>query len=208
YYQHRVDPKVPIEDTVGEMARLKEEGKVRFLGLSEAAPDTVRRAHKVHPITALQSEYSLWTRDPEDGALAAVRELGIGFVDYSPLGRGFLTGAFRRPEDIPEDDYRRHHPRFSGENFAKNLALVRKVEELAKAKGAAPAQLALAWVASRGRDVVPLFGAKKRSRIREDVGALSLSLSKDDLAALESAFPKGATAGPRYPEQAMAAVNR
>jgi len=171
YYQHRVDPKVPIEDTVGAMAGLVKQGKVRYLGLSEAAPETIRRAHAVHPITALQTEYSLWTRDPEECILAAVSELGIGFVAYSPLGRGFLTGRFQRPEDIPEDDYRRFHPRFEGENFYKNLELVHHIEALAKAKHATPAQVALAWVMAQGEDVIPLFGAKMQSRIEENLKA-------------------------------------
>lgn len=208
YYQHRVDTTVPIEDTVGAMARLREEGKVRFLGLSEAAPETIRRAHKTHPIAALQSEYSLWTRDPEDGVLAALRELGIGLVAYSPLGRGFLAGAFKRPEDLPEGDYRRGNPRFMGENFQRNLELVKHVERLAKEKGAAPAQLALAWLLAQGKDVVPLFGAKRRARIDENLGALGVGLSAEDLAALERVFPKGAAAGARYQAGSLVRLNR
>ncbi len=174
YYQHRVDPKTPIEDTVGAMAELVKQGKVRYLGLSEAAPATIRRAHRVHPISALQTEYSLWTRDPEDGILTAVRELGIGFVAYSPLGRGFLTGRFKRPEDIPEDDFRRFNPRFQGDNFNKNLDLVGHIEALAQAKGATPAQIALAWVMAQGEDIVPIFGSKKRSRVEENLKALDV----------------------------------
>ena len=207
YYQHRVDPKTPIEDTVGAMADLVKHGKVRYLGLSEAAPGTIRRAHRVHPISALQTEYSLWTRDPEGELLATVRELGIGFVAYSPLGRGFLTGEFQRPEDIPHNDFRRHHPRFSGENFYKNLDLVRHVEALAKAKGASPAQIALAWVMAQGEDVVPIFGAKKRSRLDDNLNAVDVTFTPSELQEIDRVLPKGSTAGPRYPEQHMSAVN-
>ena len=208
YYQHRVDPKVPIEETVGAMAALVREGKVRFLGLSEAGPATLRRAHAVHPISAVQSEYSLWTRDPEDGALAACRELGTALVAYSPLGRGFLTGRFRRFEDLPEGDYRRNSPRFQGENFARNLELVRRVEELAAAKGVKASQLALAWVLSRGEDVVPIPGTKRVKYLEENAAAADLALSAAELASLEAAFPKGAAAGTRYPESMMGMVGR
>ena len=207
YYQHRVDPKTPIEDTVGAMADLVKRGKVRYLGLSEAAPATIRRAHRVHPITALQTEYSLWTRDPEDEILATVRELGIGFVAYSPLGRGFLTGEFKRPEDIPQDDFRRHQPRFQGENFYKNLELVRSIESIAKSKHARPAQIALAWVMAQGEDIVPIFGAKKRSRVEENLKAADIVLTPAELAEIDRLLPKGITAGTRYPEQHMSAVN-
>jgi len=207
YYQHRVDPKTPIEETVGAMADLVRQGKVRYLGLSEAASATIRRAHRVHPITALQTEYSLWSRDPEDDLLATVRELGIGFVAYSPLGRGFLTGEFQKPEDIPANDFRKFHPRFQGENFARNLDLVRHIEALARAKGATPAQIALAWVMAQGNDVVPIFGAKKRSRIEENLKALDVSLTRGELQEIDRVMPKGVTAGPRYPEQHMSAIN-
>jgi aryl-alcohol dehydrogenase-like predicted oxidoreductase len=207
YYQHRVDPKTPIEDTVGAMAELVKEGKVRYLGLSEAAPATIRRAHRVHPISALQTEYSLWTRDPEDEILATVRELGIGFVAYSPLGRGFLTGEFKRPEDIPENDFRRFNPRFQGDNFYKNLDLVRHIEALAEAKGATPAQIALAWVMAQGEDVVPIFGAKKRSRIEENLKATAIALTPAELEQIDRVLPKGSTAGLRYAEQHMSALN-
>jgi aryl-alcohol dehydrogenase-like predicted oxidoreductase len=207
YYQHRVDRSVPIEETVGAMAELVREGKVRFLGLSEASPATIRRAHAVHPISALQSEYSLWTRDPEEAVLPTCRELGIGFVPYSPLGRGFLTGRFRRFEDLPEGDYRRNSPRFQGENFDRNLDLVRKVEEIAREKGCTPAQLALAWLHAQGADVVPIPGTKSRARLEENVGALSVSLSAGDLARISAVAPKGVAAGPRYPEMAMKAID-
>ncbi|WJI15699.1 aldo/keto reductase [Pseudoxanthomonas winnipegensis] len=209
YYQHRVDPTVPIEDTVGAMARLVEEGKVRYLGLSEAAPDTLRRAHAVHPITALQTEYSLWTRDPEEnGVLATVRELGIGFVPYSPLGRGFLSGAIKRPEDFDADDFRRHNPRFQGDNFDRNLALVDKVRALAEAKGVTASQLALAWVLAQGEDLVPIPGTRRIANLEENLGAIDLVLDAADLAAIDAVFPVGAAAGTRYPEQSMAAVHR
>jgi len=207
YYQHRVDPKTPIEDTVGAMADLVKQGKVRYLGLSEAAPATIRRAHREHPISALQSEYSLWTRDPEDEILATVHELGVGFVAYSPLGRGFLTGQFKRFEDIPEDDFRRFHPRFQGDNFNKNLDLVRHIETLAKQKGATPAQIALAWVMAQGEDIVPIFGTKKRPRLEENLKALEIVLTQSELKEIDRVLPKGSTAGTRYPEQHMSAVN-
>jgi aryl-alcohol dehydrogenase-like predicted oxidoreductase len=206
YYQHRVDPETPIEDTVGAMAELVEAGKVRYLGLSEAAPSTVRRAHAVHPITALQSEYSLWTRDPEDGVLPTVRELGIGFVAYSPLGRGFLSGRFRSPDDFEEGDFRRFHPRFQGDNFQRNLELVERVEEIAAEKGATPGQLALAWVLSRGHDVVPIPGTKHRSYLEENAAASDVELSDDDVRRLDEAFPAGATAGERYAD--MSSIDR
>ena len=208
YYQHRVDPQVPIEETVGAMADLVREGKVRYLGLSEAAPQTIRRAHATHRITALQTEYSLWTRDPEGDLLATVRELGIGFVAYSPLGRGFLTGRFRALEDLPEDDTRRNHPRFQGENFERNLHLVRTVEEIAREKGATPSQIALAWLLAQGQDVVPIPGTKRRNYLEENLGALDVSLEPGDLQRIETAFPFGAASGERYPAQALAAVNR
>jgi aryl-alcohol dehydrogenase-like predicted oxidoreductase len=203
YYQHRVDNDTPIEETVGAMAELVAEGKVRYLGLSEAGAETIRRADAVHPITALQSEYSLWTRDPEDEILATVRELGIGFVAYSPLGRGFLTGAIKSIDDLPEDDWRRRMPRFSPENFDKNLQLVAEVERIAEEKGATPAQIALAWVLSRGEDIVPIPGTKRRKYLEENVGALDVNLTEDDFQRLDEAFP---TAGSRYPD--MSTVNR
>ena len=208
YYQHRVDPNTPIEDTVRAMAELVKEGKVRYLGLSEASVATIRRAVKVHPIAALQTEYSLWTRDPEDGILATCRELGIGFVAYSPLGRGFLTGQFKRFEDLAPDDYRRGSPRFQGENFQKNLDLVRQVEEIAREKGCKPAQLALAWVLAQGDDIVPIPGTKRRKYLEENVAALEVQLTPEDLRRLAEAFPHGAAAGLRYTEQMMKAVNR
>ena len=208
YYQHRVDPNTPIEETVGAMTQLVREGKVRYLGLSEASPQTLRRAAKVHPITALQTEYSLWSRDPESEILSTCWELGIGFVAYSPLGRGFLTGQFQRFEDLPQDDYRRNTPRFQGENFHKNLDLVRRVEEIAKEKRCKPSQLALAWVLAQGKDVVPIPGTKRRKYIEENVGALEVRLTEEDLQRINDVFPTGAAAGPRYPEQMMAAVNR
>ncbi len=208
YYQHRVDPNTPIEDTVGAMAELVREGKVRFLGLSEASPETLRRAMKVHPITALQTEYSLWTRDPEsNGVLDTCRELGIGFVAYSPLGRGFLTGQIQRFEDLAPDDYRRNSPRFQGENFQKNLDLVHKVNELAVEKGCKPSQLALAWVMAQGDDIVPIPGTKRRKYLEENAEAASLNLSQEDLARLDEVFPANAAAGQRYPEHMMALVN-
>jgi aryl-alcohol dehydrogenase-like predicted oxidoreductase len=206
YYQHRVDPNTPIEETVGAMADLVKEGKVRYLGLSEAAPETIRRAHKVHPITALQTEYSLWSRDVEDAILDTVRELGIGFVPYSPLGRGFLTGRFKSIDDLPEDDYRRNNPRFQGENFKKNLDLVDKMESLAKEKDCTPSQLALAWLLSQGEDIVPIPGTKRRKYLEENVGALNVQLTSDELAAIENVAPKGVASGTRYPD--MSGVNR
>jgi aryl-alcohol dehydrogenase-like predicted oxidoreductase len=206
YYQHRVDPNTPIEETVGAMADLVKEGKVRYLGLSEAAPETIRRAHKVHPITALQTEYSLWSRDVEDGILDTVRELGIGFVPYSPLGRGFLTGRFKSIDDLPEDDYRRNNPRFQGENFKKNLDLVDKMESLAKEKDCTPSQLALAWLLAQGEDIVPIPGTKRRKYLEENVGALNVQLTSDELAAIENVAPKGVASGTRYPD--MSGVNR
>jgi aryl-alcohol dehydrogenase-like predicted oxidoreductase len=208
YYQHRVDPDTPIEETVGAMAQLVKEGKVRHLGLSEAGPKTLRRAVKVHPIAALQTEYSLWTRDPEDEIIPTCRQLGIGFVAYSPLGRGFLTGQIKRFEDLPPDDYRRFSPRFQGENFAKNLELVRHVEEIAKEKGCTPSQLALAWVLAQGEDITPIPGTKRRKYLEENVGALNVKLTPDDLRRIDEVFPRGAAAGPRYPEEMMSRVNQ
>jgi aryl-alcohol dehydrogenase-like predicted oxidoreductase len=208
YYQHRVDPSTPIEETVGAMSELVKEGKVRFLGLSEAGPDTIRRAHAVHPITALQSEYSLWSRDPEDGVLQTVRELGIGFVPYSPLGRGFLTGQIQRFEDLAADDYRRFTPRFQGENFQKNLDLVARINELARQKNCTPGQLALAWVLAQGDDIVPIPGTKRVPYLEENVGALQVQLTAEDLRQLDEIAPKGAAAGSRYPAEMMQAVNR
>jgi len=208
YYQHRVDPKVPIEDTVGALADLVRAGKVRYIGLSEASVATLERAHKVHPITALQSEYSLWTRDPEDGALAACRRLGIAFVPYSPLGRGFLTGAIARPEDFAADDYRRSSPRFQGENFAKNLALVEQVKAFAADVGCTPGQLALAWVLAQGDDIVPIPGTKRRKYLDENIGALAVKLTPAQRAALAAVFPLHAAAGERYPTNMMGALNR
>ena len=208
YYQHRVDPATPIEETVGAMSALVKEGKVRYLGLSEAGPETLRRAVKVHPITALQTEYSLWTRDPESAVLPTCRELGIGFVAYSPLGRGFLTGQFRRFEDLPADDYRRQTPRFQGENFQKNLDLVRRVEEIAREKGCKPSQLALAWVLAQGDDIVPIPGTKRRKYLEENVAAESVHLTAEDLRKINEVFPPEAAAGPRYPQHMMAMVGR
>jgi aryl-alcohol dehydrogenase-like predicted oxidoreductase len=208
YYQHRVDPNTPIEDTVGAMAELVREGKVRHIGLSEAAPGTIRRAHKVHPITALQTEYSLWSREPENELLATVRELGIGFVAYSPLGRGFLTGQIKSPEDLDASDYRRNAPRFLGGNFQKNLDLVVAVAEMAEEKRCTPAQLALAWVLAQGSDVVPIPGTKRPRYIAENIGALALTLTPADLQRLNDTFPHGAAAGERYGESALKAVNR
>jgi aryl-alcohol dehydrogenase-like predicted oxidoreductase len=207
YYQHRVDPNTPIEETVGAMAQLVKEGKVRYLGLSEASPQTLRRATKIHPITALQTEYSLWSRDPEDEILPTCRELGVGFVAYSPLGRGFLTGQFQRFEDLPADDYRRNTPRFQGQNFQKNLDLVHRVEEIAKEKRCKPSQLALAWVLAQGEDIVPIPGTKRRKYLEENLGALDVKLSPEDLRRIEEVFPTGAAAGPRYPEHMMKVVN-
>lgn len=208
YYQHRVDQTIPIEQTVGAMSQLVKEGKVRFLGLSEAAPGTLRRAAAVHPIAALQTEYSLWTRDPEPEILPVCRELGVAFVAYSPMGRGFLTGAFRKPEDLPEDDYRRNHPRFQGENLAANLKLVQRVEAIAQEKGCTPSQLALAWLLAQGEDIVPIPGTKRRKYLEENVRAVDLALSAEELARLNEAAPAGATAGPRYHEMAMKAIDK
>ena len=208
YYQHRVDPTVPIEETVGAMAELVKQGKVRYLGLSEAGVETLRRAAKVHPISALQSEYSLWTRDPEDGVLATARALGIGFVAYSPLGRGFLTGQLKRFEDLAPDDYRRHSPRFQGENFAKNLELVKRVEAIAREKGCTPGQLALAWVLAQGDDVVPIPGTKRCRYLEENAAACDVALSPSDRKRLDEVAPRGAAAGERYPAAMMASVNR
>jgi len=208
YYLHRVDAKTPIEETVGAMAKLVKEGKVRHLGLSEASPETLRRAHAVHPIAALQTEYSLWTRDPEDGVLAAARKLGVGFVAYSPLGRGFLTGQIKRFEDLEPGDVRRQHPRFQGENFAKNLELVTRVEAMARSKGVTPSQLALAWVLAQGPDIVPIPGTKKRKYLEENAAADEVKLSAEDLRALDAVAPKGVTAGNRYPGPMMEILNR
>ena len=208
YYQHRVDPNVPIEDTVGEMARLKDEGKIRYLGLSEAAPQTIRRAHSTHPITAVQTELSLWSRDAEAEVIPTVRELGIGYVAYSPLGRGFLTGQIKSPDDFADDDFRKNHPRFQGENFQKNLDLVHEVEQLAREKGCTTAQLALAWVLAQGEDIVPIPGTRHIKYLDENIGALEVKLTPADLKRLDEILPPGAAAGTRYPERAMAAVNR
>ncbi|HEX6964340.1 MAG TPA: aldo/keto reductase [Gemmatimonadaceae bacterium] len=207
YYQHRVDPAVPIEETVGAMSELVAAGKVRFLGLSEAAPSTIRRAHAVHPITALQTEYSLWSREPEDEILPTCRELGIGFVAYSPLGRGFLTGRFRNIDDLPADDYRRDSPRFQGENFQRNLDLVARVEEIASEKGCTPAQLALAWLLAQGTDIAPIPGTKQRPFLEQNIGALDVELSASDLRRLDEVAPIGVAAGTRYPEAGMRVVN-
>jgi aryl-alcohol dehydrogenase-like predicted oxidoreductase len=208
YYQHRVDPNTPIEDTVGAMADLVKAGKVRYLGLSEAGPETLRRAQKVHPISALQTEYSLWSRDPEDGLLDTCRELGIGFVAYSPLGRGFLTGQIKSFEDLAADDWRRSNPRFQGDNFGKNLALVTLLTEVARAKGVTASQLALAWVLARGNDIVPIPGTKRRSYLEENLAAASVTLTADELANIDAIAPYGAAAGTRYPEALMSSVNR
>ena len=198
YYQHRVDKRTPIEETVGAMKELVEQGKVRYLGLSEASPATIRRAHAVHPISALQTEYSLWTRDPEEEILPALRELGIGFVPYSPLGRGFLSGRFQSPDDFDEDDFRRHHPRFQGDNFQKNLELVERVEETAAEKGVTPGQLALAWVLAQGDDVVPIPGTTTPEHLEENVAALEVELTDDDLRRIDEVAPRGVAAGDRY----------
>ncbi|HEV8533084.1 MAG TPA: aldo/keto reductase [Methylomirabilota bacterium] len=206
YYQHRVDPKVPIEDTVGGMARLIERGKVRYLGLSEAAPETIRRAQAVHPISAVQSEYSLLYRQPAEDTIAACRELGISFIAYSPIGRGLLSARIKQAGDIPEDDRRRQHPRFQDQNLEHNLGLVRRIEEIAREKGATPSQLALAWLLAQGEDILPIPGTKRRSYLEENVEALSISLSKDDLARINEAMPPGAAAGSRYPEAQMKGV--
>jgi aryl-alcohol dehydrogenase-like predicted oxidoreductase len=208
YYQHRVDPNVPIEDTVGAMLRLKDEGKVRFLGLSEAAPRTIRRAAAVTTITAVQTELSLWSRDAEAEVLPTVRELGVGYVAYSPLGRGFLTGQIKSPDDFPEDDFRKFHPRFQGENFAKNIALVREVEKMAKEKGCTTAQLALAWVLAEGDDIVPIPGTKRVRYLDENIGALEVKLTDEELRRLDEILPPGAASGQRYHERGMETVNR
>jgi len=208
YYQHRVDPKTPIEETVGALADLVRQGKIRYIGLSEASSDTIRRAHKVHPVAALQSEYSLWTRDPEDEIPSTTRELGIAFVAYSPLGRGFLTGQIKRFEDFAPDDYRRFSPRFQGGNFQKNLNLVARVESIAKEKNCTPGQLALAWLLAQGGDIIPIPGTKRRKYLEENFGALSVELSADDLRRLDEAAPHGAASGERYPEHMMALINK
>jgi aryl-alcohol dehydrogenase-like predicted oxidoreductase len=208
YYQHRVDPAVPIEDTVGAMAELVRQGKVRYLGLSEAAPATIRRAHAVHPITALQTEYSLWSRDPEDEILPTVRALGIGFVPYSPLGRGFLTGEIKSTDELASNDFRRNIPRFQGDAFRKNLDLVEEIRELARAKDCTSAQLALAWVLAQGDDIVPIPGTRRRKYLEDNLGALDVELDADDLARINRALPKGAATGARYAAPQMAAVNR
>jgi len=208
YYQHRVDPDTPIEETVGAMAELVRSGKVRFLGLSEADAVTIRRAHAFHPITALQSEYSLWTRDPEDEVLEVCRKLGIGFVPYSPLGRGFLTGKIQSPKDLPDDDYRKTTPRFQGENFQRNLDLVKGVEEIAREKRCTPAQLALAWVLAQGDDIVPIPGTKRRKYLQENVGALDVDLTSKDLARIDAVAPRDAFVGSRYPEAMMKLLSR
>jgi aryl-alcohol dehydrogenase-like predicted oxidoreductase len=208
YYQHRVDPDTPIEETVGAMAALVREGKVRFLGLSEAGAEAIRRAHAVHPITALQSEYSLWTRDPEDEVLGVCRELGIGFVPYSPLGRGFLTGKIKKPEDLPNDDYRKTTPRFQGDNFQRNLDLVKRVEEIAREKRCTPAQLALAWVLAQGEHIVPIPGTKRRKYLQENIGALDVDLTRNDLERIDEVAPRDAFAGSRYPEAMMNLLKR
>ncbi len=208
YYQHRVDPNTPIEDTVGAMAKLVEQGKVRYIGLSEAAMETLRRAHDTYPVTALQTEYSLWSRDPEDGILDVCRELGIGFVAYCPLGRGFLTGQIKSFEDLTPDDSRRNNPRFQGENFEKNRELVERVKEMAAEKGCTPAQLALAWVLARGEDIVPIPGTRHRHYLEENLGALDVEMMPQDLEHLDEIAPKGVAAGARYAEAGMATVNR
>jgi aryl-alcohol dehydrogenase-like predicted oxidoreductase len=207
YYQHRVDSNVPIEETVGAMAELVRAGKVQYLGLSEAGPQTIRRAHQIHPISALQSEYSLWSRDPEAEIMPTLRKLGIGFVPYCPLGRGFLTGRIRRFEDLEPDDYRRSSPRFQGENFAKNLELVKRVEEIAGKKGVTAGQLALAWVLAQGKDIVPIPGTKRRNHLEENIAALRVELTERDLSDIESAMPPGAASGMRFPEAMMRLVN-
>ena len=206
YFQHRVDPEIPVEETWGAMKELVEAGKVRYLGISEAAPDTIRSAHEVHPISALQTEYSLWSRDVEDEILPTVRELSIGFVAYSPLGRGFLTGQIQSFEDLPEDDYRRNSPRFQGENFEKNLELVERVREVAEEKGVEPSQLALAWLLYQGEDIVPIPGTKRRKYLEENAAAAAIELTDEDLGRIDEAAPKGVAAGDRYPD--MSSVNR
>lgn len=208
YYQHRVDPNVPIEETIGAMAELVQQGKVRYLGISEAAPATIRRAAAVHPITALQTEYSLWSREPEDEILSTLRDLGIGFVAYSPLGRGFLSGAIKSPDDLAPDDYRRASPRFQGENFDKNLQLVEQVKAIAAEKGVTPSQLALAWILAQGDDIVPIPGTKRRTYLEENVGATEITLTPEDLRLLDEVAPKGIAAGERYPAEHMSVVNQ
>ncbi|RRO10642.1 aldo/keto reductase [Pectobacterium aquaticum] len=208
YYQHRIDPTVPIEETVGTLAELVQEGKIRYIGLSEASAATLERAHRVHPITALQSEYSLWTRDMEAEILPTCERLGIGFVPYSPLGRGFLTGAIRSPDDLAADDFRRTNPRFSGENFGKNLQLVEKINQLAQEKQVTPSQLALAWVLAQGEHIVPIPGTKRRRYLEENVAALDVTLTKEELAAIDAIFPPDAAAGERYGKESMAALNQ
>ena len=208
YYQHRVDPHTPIEETVGEMSRLVDEGKVRYLGLSEAGPETIRRAHAVHPISALQTEYSLWSREPEDGLLALTRELGIGFVAYSPLGRGFLTGQIKSPADLAQDDWRRNSPRFQGANFESNLDLVRKLGQLAETKGVTASQLALAWVSAQGEDIVPIPGTKRVKYLEENLAVDSITLTADELAEIDAIAPPNVAAGTRYTEAAMSGLNR
>ena len=208
YYQHRVDPNTPIEETVGAMTELVKAGKVRYLGLSEAAPETIRRAHAVHPISALQTEYSLWSREPEKEILPTVRELGIGYVAYSPLGRGFLTGQIRRIEDLAEDDYRRNAPRFQGENFQKNLDLVAEIEKMAHEKGCTPAQLALAWLLAQGEEIIPIPGTTKRARLDENLGTMNVRITAEDRARINSIMPPDAAAGTRYAAPQMQALNR
>lgn len=208
YYQHRVDPNTPIEETVGAMAQLVKEGKVRYLGLSEASPQTLRRAHAVHPIAALQTEYSLWTRDPEDELLATCKKLGIGFVAYSPLGRGFLTGQIKNMTELPQSDWRQAAPRFQGDNLKKNLEALRRFEAIAKEKGCAPAQLALAWVLAQGEHIVPIVGTKRRRYLEENVASLEVKLTANDLRRIEEALPRGTFAGERYPEATMQLLNR
>ncbi|MCL5029454.1 MAG: aldo/keto reductase [Bacteroidetes bacterium] len=208
YYQHRVDPNTPVEDTIGAMSKLVEEGKVRFLGMSEASPKTIRRANKIHQITALQTEYSLWTRDPEEEILATCRELGIGFVPYSPLGRGFLTGSFKKPDDINENDFRRYNPRFQGENFEHNLRIVKEIEKIADEKKCQPSQLALAWVLAQGEDIIPIPGTKRIKYLEENVGTLNVQLTKEDLEHLDKIAPRGAAKGFRYPEQIMKSIDQ
>jgi aryl-alcohol dehydrogenase-like predicted oxidoreductase len=207
YYQHRVDPSVPIEETIGAMAELVEQGKVRYLGMSEASPATIRRAHAVYPITALQTEYSLWSREPEDEILTTLRELGIGFVAYSPLGRGFLSGAIQSPEDFDEDDHRRNFPRFQGENFYKNLELVQKVKQIAAQKNVTPSQLALAWLLAQGNDIVPIPGSRQRKNLEENVAAIEITLTNSELQQIEAVIPKGIAVGTRYPEPLMQKLN-
>ena len=208
YYQHRIDPNVPVEETAGTMGQLVKDGKVRYLGLSEAGPKTIRRAHTEHPITAVQNEYSLWTRDPEDGVLAVCRELGIGFAAYSPLGRGVLTGRITKLDDLAQDDFRRTNPRFEEGNFKKNLELAHRVSQMAAEKGGTPGQLALAWVLAQGEDIVPIFGTKRRTYLEENIGALSVNLTAEDLKRLEELIPKGAAAGARYGEAMMTLIGK